>query len=266
MSTVQAPQWLVSQPMCAPVNWQSSRRKWMSRVRGSTAFSTARPFNLTVMSFLPMRVSPFSLSLAAGGCLADRALDHLAGHGGLVFAVTAQVLGRIADRHRLGGSVDHRCVRQRLAEKRRLGIACAQCGRRHVRERNAHRADLATVHSHHDSRAGGGPVTRLALELFVGVTSFRGESRHADLGEDFIFGHVGHVGAEEEAVGLDHALTLGPFEHQGGVQRNGNRRMVVARVAVGDVAADGAAIAHLRVCDQSGRLGQDRQPGLENLR
>ena len=42
-STVQAPQWVVSQPMCAPVRLSSSRRKWMSSMRGSTRPSTSRP-------------------------------------------------------------------------------------------------------------------------------------------------------------------------------------------------------------------------------
>ena len=45
-STVQAPQWLVSQPICGPVRLSCSRRKWISRVRGSTSASTASPFTV----------------------------------------------------------------------------------------------------------------------------------------------------------------------------------------------------------------------------
>ena len=43
-STVQAPQWLVSQPICGPVMFCSSRKKWMSKVRGSTNASMVLPF------------------------------------------------------------------------------------------------------------------------------------------------------------------------------------------------------------------------------
>jgi hypothetical protein len=42
--------------------------------------------------------------------------------------------------------------------------------------------------------------------------------------------------------------------------------VVVGRVAVGDVAADGAAVAHLRVGDQPGRLAQQRHPPLQDRR
>ena len=40
MSTVQAPQCEVSQPMCGPVSPGRSRRRWISSLRGSTAAST----------------------------------------------------------------------------------------------------------------------------------------------------------------------------------------------------------------------------------
>lgn len=48
ISTVQAPQWLVSQPMCAPVRFISSRRKWISSVRGSTKRWTFLPLTVSV--------------------------------------------------------------------------------------------------------------------------------------------------------------------------------------------------------------------------
>ena len=42
-STVQAPQWPVSQPICGPVSASCSRRKWISSMRGSASSSTALP-------------------------------------------------------------------------------------------------------------------------------------------------------------------------------------------------------------------------------
>ena len=57
-STVQAPQWLVSQPMCAPVRPISSRRKWISSMRGSTSASTALPFTVSLMCCFAMLSLP----------------------------------------------------------------------------------------------------------------------------------------------------------------------------------------------------------------
>src|SRR4029453_13251275 len=39
-STVQAPQWLVSQPICGPVRLRCSRRKWIKRGGGSISAGT----------------------------------------------------------------------------------------------------------------------------------------------------------------------------------------------------------------------------------
>ncbi len=67
-STVQAPQWLVSQPICEPVRPRSSRRKWISRVRGSTSPSTGWP--LTVMDTWVLAIcSSFSSARARLGAL-----------------------------------------------------------------------------------------------------------------------------------------------------------------------------------------------------
>src|SRR5512134_1791268 len=91
-STVHAPQWLVSQPIWLPVRSSRSRRVWISSSRASTRASTAWPW---------------SASLRAGDGETDGATRHLPRHVGAVFTVTAQVLGRIADRHRrLDGLLD----------------------------------------------------------------------------------------------------------------------------------------------------------------
>ena len=57
-STVQAPQWLVSQPICGPVMFCWSRRKWISSVRGSTKASMVLPFTVMVTWDLAMGLSP----------------------------------------------------------------------------------------------------------------------------------------------------------------------------------------------------------------
>ena len=47
-STVQAPQWVVSQPIWVPVSCRFSRMKCTSSVRGSTRPSTSAPFTFMV--------------------------------------------------------------------------------------------------------------------------------------------------------------------------------------------------------------------------
>src|SRR6266516_7675420 len=53
--TVQAPHFVVSQPMCVPVRRRCSRRKWTSRTRGSTCPLRALP--LTVIETWAIGVS-----------------------------------------------------------------------------------------------------------------------------------------------------------------------------------------------------------------
>jgi len=48
-STVHAPQWVVSQPMCVPVSRKLSRKRCTRRRRDSTSASRAAPFTVTVI-------------------------------------------------------------------------------------------------------------------------------------------------------------------------------------------------------------------------
>ena len=67
MSTVHAPQWVVSQPMCEPVRLRSSRRWWMSSVRGSTRPSTSLPFTVILMWVFAMASFPDRRMVSANG-------------------------------------------------------------------------------------------------------------------------------------------------------------------------------------------------------
>ena len=51
-STVQAPQLVVSQPMCVPVSPSVSRRKCTSRSRVSTSTECAAPLTVTVTGYV----------------------------------------------------------------------------------------------------------------------------------------------------------------------------------------------------------------------
>ena len=51
-STVQAPQWVVSQPMWVPVRRRFSRRRWTSSRRDSTSASCSVPLTVTLIDVL----------------------------------------------------------------------------------------------------------------------------------------------------------------------------------------------------------------------
>ena len=69
----------------------------------------------------------------------------------------------------------------------------------------------------------------------------------------------GRVEDAAEELGRGHRpLAFRPGDHELGFQREHHRRQVGGRVAVGERAADRAAVAHLRVADQPGRVRDDR--------
>src|SRR5215469_16126751 len=74
MSTVQAPQWLVSQPICGPVIPSSSRSRWISNSRGSARISTSRLLTVNLVRILTIVRLPSSAgTLFRAG---DRAPHH----------------------------------------------------------------------------------------------------------------------------------------------------------------------------------------------
>ena len=118
--------------------------------------------------------------------------------------------------------------------------------------------DFARGHTQNDRGPGSGPIAGFALELLVAVARTRSKRCDQNGGEDFVLGKRCHVRAVEKVHGLDLARALGALQFKGGIQRHSDGRMVIARVAVRDVAADGAAVAHLRIGDQQCRFGQQR--------
>src|SRR5262245_34222724 len=96
-STVQAPQWLVWKPICGPVRLSCSRRKWISKVRGSTRASTALPLTFSAIWVFAMAASLTRLRLGAR----QGARQHDSRHLGAVLRRPPPVGRRRGDR--LGG-------------------------------------------------------------------------------------------------------------------------------------------------------------------
>jgi hypothetical protein len=62
---VQAPHWLVSQPTCVPVSPKFSRRKYTSKVRGSTAAASSTKLTEICIGTRQFSVSTALLTIAA---------------------------------------------------------------------------------------------------------------------------------------------------------------------------------------------------------
>ena len=119
-------------------------------------------------------------------------------------------------------------------------------------------ADFAAAHGQHDGGGGGRVVADLALELFVGVAVSGRRHRNADGGEHVAGFQRGEIGALVEFARRDAAFAAFAHDVIGGAKAHHHRRHVVAGIAVGDVAAERAEIAHLRIGDLQRGFAQDR--------
>ncbi len=107
-------------------------------------------------------------------------------------------------------------------------------------------------------RGGGGVVPDLAFLLLVGAAVAGRRGLETDRGEDL---PVIAGGGERALVVLARralAPPAGAFQHVARVERHQDGRQVVARIAVGGVAPDGAEVADLRIGDLQRGLAQDR--------
>ncbi len=102
-------------------------------------------------------------------------------------------------------------------------------------------------HEHPDSGVAGRRIGQLHI-------AGRLRDPEAEAGEDLALSERGLEQPEEEIVGGDLALA----GLQDGAQRHHRRRIVGRRVGVGDRAADGPAVAHLRIADAIGQAGEGR--------
>ena len=264
-STVQAPQWLVSQPICGPVRFSCSRRKWMSSVRGSTSASIGLPLTFMETWDLAMSLSPVGQPRARDLGARERAREHHAGHLGAVVRRPAGVGGRRGDRLGGGDGLLHRRGVERRAEQdlRRLLGPERRFG--DIGEADRAACDLAAGHGEHDGGGGGGIVADLALELLVGVAVAGGRHRNAD-GREHVAGlERGEIGALIEVARRDPAFAALARDVIAGAEAHHHRRHVVAGIAIGDIAADRADIAHLRIGDLQRGLAQERDLGGEKL-
>src|SRR5215207_8368015 len=162
-STVQAPQWLVSQPICGPVRLSCSRRKWISSVRGSTKASTGLP--LTLMAIWTA-IASSSLRLCFGAHQGAR--QHDPRHLGAVLWWPAPVGGWRRDRLGRRDRVPDRGAVEARSDQDLGRLFGPQRGIGHVGEADRAGGDLAGAEREDHGGGGGSKVADLALELLIG--------------------------------------------------------------------------------------------------
>ena len=178
---------------------------------------------------------------------------------------SAHVLGGIGRLHcQLGRLGDQRVVDD-FARQQFFGTGEFYGRRADIGQRDSDARAGPFAQGQLNGRRRRGEVADLAFELLVGITATRGGGRNAHLGEDFIGLHRRLERAEIKVLGRHHPFLLRAAQHQRRAQRQHHGRMIVARVAVGNVTADGAAVAHLRIGDQARGFGNQRAFVLQQL-
>src|SRR5215831_19497261 len=173
-STVHAPQWLVSQPMCGPVCCSFSRSVWIKSSRGSTTTSTSLPLSLKETAcFFAMFASVVFLLRRALARRRERAHRHFARHRRLVRLVAPLILDRRADAHREACSVGDRSVIELFAAQRIFGGLRAERGRTDVGECDAHIFDHPALQLDEDRGRRGREIAGLALQFGIAVARAR---------------------------------------------------------------------------------------------
>src|SRR5437867_4952491 len=202
---VQAPQWVVSQPMWVPVSRSTSRIICTSSKRGSTFASCFSPLT---ESFTSIVLSP-----------APGTLDRLAERPGrqhaheilLVLDGTAQVgRGFRGLGGELGSPLDRGLVR-RLPFQSRLGLRGLDGREAHVGQSDTDvLARAVRPDGHLCVDRLGGEVADLALELQIGAPATRRRARDPDLHENLVGPEAGRERPREERRDRHAPLALGP--------------------------------------------------------
>jgi hypothetical protein len=128
----------------------------------------------------------------------------------------------------------------------------------HVDQRHPGRA---VVHGGH---ADDGPVLRPPVELLVRPAGV-GQLRQPHLDQELVGPQDRLQEAREELGGGDLAAPGRALGHDGAAQGQDGGGQVGGRVAVGQRAAQGAAVADLGVADEAGHMGQERHLRLQHV-
>ena len=150
----------------------------------------------------------------------------------------------------------HACLRRARPERRRA----------HADERDRGLRDAAVRAPRDRGDADRRPVLRAAPELEVAPAVVAGQLRHPHLGHDLLRPDRRLEDAAEEVRRRNGADAVRPGDVDLAVEREHDRRQVRGRIAVRERAADRAAMPHLRIADQPGRVRDERVVLLQQRR
>ena len=114
-------------------------------------------------------------------------------------------------------------------------------------------AHLAASHFEDDGSGGGRIVADLALQLLIGIAVTGGRRRKAHSRQHFARLERGEKRPPVEVARRDLAAPCVLSRTIGRIEALHQRRHVIAGIAAADIAADRAAIAHLRIGDLQSR-------------
>src|SRR6266403_5060375 len=282
ISTVHAPQYVVSQPTCVPVRSQASRRNSTSNMRGSTSRAYDLPFTLmwtlTAILFtvaiagIPsgIEVGPFDrFSASSAHCNLNGALHQGYDQLTLVLGGSTHVRLRIGGgTGRFCGSGNHLVVQTPSTER------CLGLGRADRRQSNAAESNggiLADVARHDELYGSTGTwihgSTPLKCNIGAAVTLRR--NLHFNFGNKFVGSQRGCIGVLDEVFQGNSARAVRPEAVNGGFERDQGVRPIAAWICFRERSADGAPVSHLHVGNSGGTVVQDgnvfRKRGVLNL-
>ena len=129
---------------------------------------------------------------------------------------------------------------------------------------------LAPRQGQYDGGRRDGIIADFALDFPIGHGGAIGRGRDTNLDQKLVGFEGSRVDPFVKIRRGDSSRAFAAPQLIGRTERHHDGRIVVARIPVGAVSADGAAVAHLRIADLGRRFGQDRafvaqQIGRQNL-
>src|ERR1700674_674205 len=277
VNTVQAPQYVVSQPTCVPVRSPASRRNSTRNMRGSTCRAQGLPFTLiltAIFSIFTVAVSgilsgiemgPFDLfsAGAARGNL-DGALHQSYDELALVVGGSPHVsLGIGCGASEFGGGTNRLVVQ--VVVQAFPAECCLDLGRADRRQSDAaesYRGILTNVARHGELYGSAGTWIHGSgpLECKISAAATLRWNLHFNFGYKFVVSQRRCVGVFDEIFQGDGARAVRPEAVNDGVERDQGVGPIAAWIALSERSADGAPVSHLYVGNPGGTVMQDGNP------
>src|ERR1700724_269470 len=270
ISTVQAPQYVVSQPTCVPVRSQVSRRNSTSNMRGSTCRAYCLRFTLMLTLtaiFFPVAIAGILSGIEMGSFdlfSAGTARGNLKGALHQSYDELALVVGGSAHVGlRIGGSTSgfagsgNRFVAQAFSTKCRLSLGRANRRQSNAAKSNGHiPADVARHGELHGS-AGTRIHGSAPLECKISAAAALRWNLDFNFGYKFVVSERRCVGVLDEVCQGDSARAVRPEAVNGGLERDQGVGPIAAWIGLSERAAHGAPLSTLHAGNPSGAVAQD---------